>query len=196
MPAARPRRIAVPAARLALAVLATLSTRLSAQEAPSTRATVGRALRATSAPAIDGRDNDAVWRDATPMTAFRQFEPGENLEPTFRTEARAAFDDRYLYVLVRAFDPHPDSLASLLSRRDVKTASDQLKIIIDAYHDGRTGVELAVNPAGVKRDYSIYGDATEDATWDGVWDVATSIDSLGWIAEYRVPFIQLRFTAK
>ena len=158
--------------------------------------TAGHAIRADRAPEIDGRDSDAVWRRAVPMADFRQFEPGENLAPTFRTEARAAYDDRYLYVLVRAFDPHPDSLAALLSRRDVKTASDQLKIIIDAYHDGRTGVELAVNPAGVKRDYSIYGDITEDATWDGVWDVATRIDSAGWVAEYRVPFSQLRFTAK
>ena len=198
--ASRPRRPVVPAARGIVALLAVLITAavapLPAQDADSPRATVGHAIRATRAPEIDGLENDAVWRAATPMTAFRQFDPGENLEPTFRTEARAAYDDRYLYVIVRAFDPHPDSLASLLSRRDVKTASDQLKIIIDAYHDGRTGVELAVNPAGVKRDFSIYGDITEDATWDGVWDVATSIDSLGWVAEYRVPFSQLRFTAK
>ena len=181
---------------LCLALFTAPVASLRAQRADSARATVGQAIRATRAPEIDGRENDAVWRAATPMTAFRQFEPGENLEPTFRTEARAAYDDRYLYVIVRAFDPHPDSLSSLLSRRDVKTASDQLKIVIDAYHDGRTGIELVVNPAGVKRDYSIYGDITEDATWDGVWDVATSIDSLGWVAEYRVPFSQLRFTAK
>uniref|UniRef100_UPI0037C158AC DUF5916 domain-containing protein n=1 Tax=Gemmatimonas sp. TaxID=1962908 RepID=UPI0037C158AC len=200
MLASLPRRTVVPSARCTVALLAVLiaasTSRLPAQGTDSSRATVGQAVRATRAPDIDGRDTDAVWRDATPMTAFRQFEPGENLEPTFRTEARAAYDDRYLYVIVRAFDPHPDSLSSLLSRRDVKTASDQLKIVIDAYHDGRTGIELVVNPAGVKRDYSIYGDITEDATWDGVWDVATSIDSLGWVAEYRVPFSQLRFTAK
>ena len=153
-------------------------------------------MRAATPPTLDGRDDDAVWRLSPAMTEFRQFDPGENLPATFRTEARVAYDDRNLYVLVRAFDPHPDSIASLLSRRDVKTASDQLKIIIDAYKDGRTGVEMAVNPAGVKRDHSIYNDVTEDATWDGVWDVDTRIDSAGWVAEFRVPFSQLRFTAK
>jgi hypothetical protein len=161
---------------------------------PPDSQTVGRAVRATTAPTIDGRDTDAVWTIAPPMTDFRQFDPGENLPPTYRTEARVAYDNRNLYVLVRAYDPFPDSIQSLLSRRDVKTASDQLKIIIDAYHDRRSGVEMAVNPAGVKRDYSIYSDAVEDQTWDGVWDVATHIDSLGWIAEFRVPFSQLRFT--
>jgi hypothetical protein len=155
-----------------------------------------RAVRAERAPVIDGRSDDAVWSLAPVMSDFRQFDPAENVAPTFRTEARIAFDDRYLYVLVRAFDPHPDSLVSLLSRRDVKTASDQIKIIVDAYQDRRTGVELAVNPAGVKRDFSVYSDNIEDLTWDGVWDVATSIDSLGWQAEFRVPFAQLRFLAR
>ena len=116
---------------------------------------VGRAMRAGTPPTLDGRDDDAIWRVAPAMTDFRQFDPGENVPTTFRTEARVAYDDRNLYVIVRAFDPHPDSIASLLSRRDVKTVSDQIKIIVDAYKDRRTGVEMAVNPAGVKRDAEI-----------------------------------------
>ncbi|MCC6242956.1 MAG: carbohydrate binding family 9 domain-containing protein [Gemmatimonadaceae bacterium] len=160
------------------------------------RRTVARAVRAAAPPVIDGRDDDAIWRTAPVIDGFRQFDPGEDLPETFRTEARIAYDARHLFVIVRAFDPHPDSISALLSRRDVKTASDQLKIIIDAYKDRRTGIELAVNPAGVKRDFSMYGDVTEDATWDGVWDVATRIDSAGWVAEFRVPLSQLRFTSK
>ena len=166
---------------------------LTAQDAPQTTA---RALRTNRAPALDGRDDDAVWRLAPPMRGFRQFDPGEDLPPTFETEARVAYDDRYLYVFVRAFDPHPDSIIAPLSRRDVKTVSDQLKIIIDGYQDRRNGVEMAVNPSGVKRDYAIYNDIIEDPTWDGVWDVATQVDSLGWSAEFRVPFSQLRFPAR
>ena len=36
-------------------------------------------------------------------------------------------------------------------------------------------------------------DSEEDASWDAVWDVATRIDSLGWLAEFRLPLGQLRF---
>ena len=157
------------------------------------RAVSARAVRTDRAPVIDGRGDDAVWASAPASTDFREFDPGEDVPTSFRTEFRVAYDDKYLYVLVRAFDPSPDSIAPLLSRRDVKTASDQIKILIDAYKDRRTGVELAVNPAGVKRDYSIYSDVVEDGTWDGVWDVAVSIDSLGWVAEFAVPFSQLRY---
>ena len=91
------------------------------------------------------------------------------------------------------FDPHPDSIVSLLSRRDVKTQSEQIKIMIDSYHDRSTGYEFAVNPAGVKRDYYTYDDSREDITWDAVWDVATTIDSLGWTAEFRIPLSQIRY---
>ncbi len=164
--------------------------------APATTDSSGRAVRVQLAPVIDGRDDEAVWRSAPAMTQFRQFDPGEDQPTEFRTEVRVAYDEKNLYIAVRAFDPHPDSISSLLSRRDVKTASDQIKIIIDAYHDRRTGVEMAINPAGVKRDFSIYSDVVEDATWDGVWDAAARVDSLGWVAEFRVPFSQLRFTAR
>ena len=33
----------------------------------------------------------------------------------------------------------------------------------------------------------------EDLNWDAVWQVATRIDPVGWTAEYRIPFSQLRF---
>jgi hypothetical protein len=162
---------------------------------PTDRETTGRAVRVSQPPVIDGRDDDAAWKVAPPMTGFRQFDPGEDVDPSFRTETRVVYDDVYLYVLVRAYDPHPDSIVSLLSRRDVKTASDQIKVMIDAFHDQRTGLEFEINPAGVKLDYAIYSDLTEDITWDGVWDGAAQIDAKGWVAEFRIPFSQLRFHA-
>lgn len=155
--------------------------------------TTARAARARTVPVIDGRDDDAAWAVAPVIDDFRQFTPTEDGDPSFRTEARILFDDRNLYVVVRAFDPHPDSILALLSRRDVRTNSDQLKILVDGYKDRRTGIQLMLNPAGVKRDASIYSDYIEDMTWDGVWDGAAAVDSLGWVAEFRLPFSQLRF---
>jgi hypothetical protein len=142
---------------------------------------------------IDGRDDDEVWRRALAITAFRQFRPVEDGEPRFATETKVAYDSRNFYVFIRAFDPHPDSILKLLARRDVRTASDQLKIIVDSYHDRRTGYEFAVNPAGVKRDYAVYDDGNEDDAWDGVWEAGTQVDSLGWTAEFRIPLSQMRY---
>lgn len=182
-------RLCVPAVLLALAGP------LSVSSQPREAEGRARVERTDQPVVVDGRDTDAVWARAPRVDQFRQFAPTEDGAPTFRTEVRAAYDDRRLYVFVRAFDPHPDSLLSLLSRRDVKTNSDQLKIIIDGYRDRRTGIELMVNPAGVKRDAAIYSDIVEDMTWDGIWDVGVAIDSLGWTAEFAVPFSQVRFNA-
>jgi len=151
------------------------------------------AARANQPPIIDGRDDDAAWRGAKVITGFRVFDPKEDGDPAFPTEVRIAYDAQNLYAFARMFDPHPDSIQSLLSRRDVKTQSEQIKLLIDSYHDRRTGYEFAVNPAGVKRDYYTYDDSQEDATWDAVWDVATRIDSLGWTAEFRIPLSQIRY---
>ncbi|HKW40337.1 MAG TPA: DUF5916 domain-containing protein [Gemmatimonadales bacterium] len=163
---------------------------------PPTTATRASAVRATTAVVIDGRDDDEVWRRAPAITQFREFQPKEDGDPRFPTEAKVAYDDRNLYVFIRAFDPHPDSILKLLARRDVRAATDQLKIMIDSYHDRRNGFEFAVNPAGVKRDYAIYNDAQEDDAWDAVWDVATQVDSLGWTAEFRIPLSQLRYVPR
>jgi len=151
------------------------------------------AMRATLPPAIDGADGDAVWARAPRLDAFRVFDPVEDGEPTFRTEARIAYDDRNLYVFVRAFDARPDSIVALLSRRDERTPSDYVRVIVDSYHDRRTGYQFMVNPAGVQRDIYLYNDSQEDVTWNAVWDVKTAIDSLGWTAEFRIPLSQLRF---
>ncbi len=161
---------------------------------PETPATA-RAVRINRAPVIDGRDDDAAWQSAPLIDAFRQFAPAEDAPTAFRTTTRVVYDAKNIYVFVRAYDPHPDSIVSLLSRRDVRTNSDQIKILFDSYHDRRTGVELIVNPAGVQRDAAMYSDVVEDMSWDGVWEASAKIDSLGWTAEFRVPFSQLRFNA-
>ena len=154
------------------------------------------ATRITRPPVLDGRTDDPIWVDARVIDQFLEYEPNEGAVPRFKTEVRITYDDKYLYILARMHDPAPDSIVSLLSRRDVRTQSEQLKIVIDSYHDRRTAYQFAVNPAGVKRDYYVYNDAEEDDSWDAIWDVATAIDSLGWVAEMRIPFSQLRFANK
>jgi len=154
---------------------------------------IGHAVRVTRAPELDGRDDDEAWGGVPVFDGFRQAEPAEDGEPAFPTVARVVYDERNLYVFVRAHDPHPDSIVARLSRRDLGTSSDQIGLVIDAYHDRRTGVLLAVNPAGVRFDAVAFLDNQQDPAWDGVWDVATSVDSSGWTAEFRIPFSQLRF---
>ena len=163
---------------------------------PLPTATTVQATRTAAAPVLDGRDDDVVWKSSPVIGPFLEARPAEGAEPKLRTEARIAYDEHNLYAFIRAFDPHPDSIVSLLSRRDEQPASDYVTLMLDPYHDRRTGYEFSVNPAGVKADYAIFNDGDEDVAWDAVWDAATRIDSLGWTAEYRIPLSQLHYSAK
>jgi hypothetical protein len=179
-----------------LGVLLVLQTQATTTLPPAPGATTARATRAAQPPVLDGRDDEAVWKSAPIIDQFLQAKPSEGAPARLRTEARTLYDSHNLYVFVRAFDSHPDSIVSLLSRRDEQTASDEIILLLDPYHDRRTGYEFVVNPAGVKSDYAIYNDGNEDVAWDGVWDAATAIDSLGWTAEYRIPLSQLHYAAR
>ena len=156
--------------------------------------TSATAVRAEGTITIDAKDDDAAWKSAPPITAFQQWRPNEGKPARFKTEAKIVYDAANLYVFVRAFDPHPDSIKKLLERRDSFTSSDMIWIFVDSYHDKRTGYEFGVNAAGVKMDQAVYDDGNEDGAWDAVWDVATRIDSLGWTAEFRIPLSQMRYS--
>jgi uncharacterized protein DUF5916/cellulose/xylan binding protein with CBM9 domain len=153
-----------------------------------------RASRASTPISIDGKLNEPAWSSAAPAGDFIQSYPKVGAPPTDPTEVRVLYDDAALYVGVRMFDAHPDSIAAQLARRDASGIySDWLHVIIDSYHDRRNAFRFTVNPRGVQKDVLHSDDRNEDLNWDAVWEVATTIDSLGWTAEYRIPFSQLRF---
>ena len=144
---------------------------------------------------IDGQINDAVWSRAEPIDTFVQRYPKEGAPPSFRTVARVLCDDDAIYVSITAYDPDPAQIKGYLTRRDVDSASDWLRVYIDSYHDRRTAYSFAVNPAGVKVDTYHFNDTGEDLSWDAVWDVTVHRDGDGWHAAFRIPYSQLRFSS-
>ncbi|MGD8727841.1 MAG: DUF5916 domain-containing protein, partial [Gemmatimonadales bacterium] len=143
---------------------------------------------------LDGRLDEPEWLTAEVATGFTQIMPDDGSEPTERTEVRILFDESALYIGARMYDSEPAAIARRLGRRDSYTSSDLFWASIDSYHDHRTAFVFAVNPAGVRRDEITTNDDLEgDMSWDPVWDVATRVDSLGWTAEMRIPFSQIRF---
>lgn len=156
-----------------------------------------RASRRATPVVIDGRLDDAAWAGAAPSGGFVQAFPKPGVAPPDATEIRVLYDDDALYVGIRMFDAHPDSIASGLARRDATAAtgiySDWVHLVIDSYHDRRTAFRFSTTPRGVQKDVYTYNDGSEDLNWDAVWEVGTRVDSLGWVAEYRIPLSQLRF---
>jgi hypothetical protein len=142
---------------------------------------------------IDGKLNEQVWQNPG-IDDFTQKDPKEGEKATEKTIAWIAYDDEYLYCAAKLYDTHPDSIVGRLSRRDNFGDSDWFGFAVDSYHDRRTAFYFKITPAGSIEDGIFFNDSWSDASWDGVWDYATSIDSDGWSVEIKIPYSQLRFT--
>lgn len=150
---------------------------------------VTRAVPRSGPVIIDGRLDEAAWQTAPAITHFTQQQPVEGAPPTQRTDVRILYDNAAIYIGARMYETGgAAAVTSRLTRRDNNPSSDVLRIDFDPYHDRLHSVEFDVNPAGWR------GDATNyDRSWDPVWEAAGHVDSLGWTAEVRIPFSQLRF---
>ncbi|HZE08125.1 MAG TPA: DUF5916 domain-containing protein [Gemmatimonadaceae bacterium] len=173
------------------------SSKNSPQTASPTGTKVMRASRLSGSISIDGKLDEPAWAAAVPATDFMQSYPNVGAKPTDSTSVRVLYDDDALYVGVRMFDSDPKLIAAQLARRDATGIySDWLHVMIDSYRDRRTSFRFSVNPRGVQKDVLEYNDNNgEDVNWDAVWQVATTVDTAGWTAEYRIPFSQLRFSS-
>ncbi|NOY77703.1 MAG: carbohydrate binding family 9 domain-containing protein [Calditrichaeota bacterium] len=144
---------------------------------------------------IDGKLTDPVWQRAPKADDFIQQQPDEGKPATQKTTLQVAYDNQNLYIGIRAFDTRPDSIFAQLTRRDQLSQGDWLGVAIDSYFDHRTAFVFGVNAVGVQMDMLVSNDgSTEDTNWNAVWRVSISRDSLGWSAEFQIPFSQLRFS--
>jgi uncharacterized protein DUF5916 len=172
---------------------------------------IARAGVVATPPVIDGRLDDTVWRSAVPLADFVQRELREGDPVTERTEVRVLTDGEALYVGAWLYDRGGITPGEKV--RDVAlTNSDYFAVILDTYLDRQNGFVFATTPAGVEHDGQVVkegegGGVTVtgqtraqsgsmggfNLNWDGSWKVATSADSAGWYAEFRIPFSTLRY---
>src|SRR2546422_4946838 len=168
-----------------------------------------------TAPVIDGRLNDPAWLEATPVTGFVQRELQEAAPGTERTEVRIVTDGQALYVGAWLYDSDPAGIVAGEQVRDGDISkSDYFGILLDTYHDRQNGFVFTTTPAGIEYDAQVVSEGEGggiqlpgqpramagslggfNLNWDGTWTVATSVDSLGWYAEFRIPFTTLRYGA-
>ena len=152
------------------------------------------AVRLASPVEVDGALAEPAWQGPPGLTRFVQTDPIEGAVATESTWVWFAYDEHALYVAARMWDAHPDSIVAPLFRRDNMVATDFAGVMLDPFHDHRTGYEFVVTPSGSLLDATTSNDGSEDFSWDGVWEARARRDGSGWTCEMRIPFSQLRFT--
>ena len=183
--------------------------------AATQQAPVAHARAVITPPLIDGRLTDPAWREATPVTGFVQRELHEGAPVTERTEVRILTDGQALYVGAWLYDSDPIGIVSGEQVRDGDISkSDYFGILLDTYHDRQNGFVFTTTPAAIEYDAQVVNEGEGggiqlpgqtramagslgglNLNWDGTWTVATSVDSGGWYAEFRIPFTTLRHGA-
>jgi len=148
----------------------------------------------TARPTIDGVLNDACWQTGEWAGDFTQLLPTEGAKPTQNTKIKILYDDKNIYVAIRAFDTEPDKISRKLGRRD-ELYGDMVGINFDSYHDHRTGFEFTVTAAGQKIDLILFNPMAWDMNWNAVWYVKTGLEDSAWVAEYEIPLSQLRYSS-
>ena len=96
---------------------------------------------------IDGVLDEPAWQQALVFELLWETDPGENVEPTVRTECRMFYDRRNLYYGCHAFDPEPEKIRARYRDRDAAAFSDDLLgLSIDPFDSQNRSFVLDVNP--------------------------------------------------
>ncbi len=162
------------------------------------------AVRADRPPVVDGVLDEELWGRVPPASQFVQQEPSEGAPATERTEIRIVYDARNLYIGIRADDSAPDGIIATEMRRDSDRLLDEdnVQIVLDTFHDQRSGYMFVTTPLGARLEQQVSDDgegggrgsnSAVNRNWDGVWEAAARIGDAGWSAEVVIPISTLRF---
>ena len=109
-------------------------------------------VRTREAPRIDGRLDDAVWRNATHLTEFVQIAPVEGAPGSERTEVWMAYDDDNLYFAFYAHYSDPGMVRVFRADRDEIRGDDRISVLFDTFLDQQRAYQFTVNGYGVQGD--------------------------------------------
>ena len=151
-------------------------------------------VRTDTPPVIDGVLDEDAWRNAAMIDDLHQIQPNEYAEASQPTAVYLLYDDDALYVGARMFAEDPDQVtARILRQGELTWGDDWFALMIDPFHDHRSGYRFQTNPNGLRHE-GLYQNVTEQQwEWQGIWDAAASINDEGWVAEMAIPFKTLSF---
>jgi len=155
-----------------------------------------RIVRIDRAPVVDGVLDDAAWSQAAMLDDLHEVQPTEYADASERTVIYLMFDDDALYVGARLYDSEPAEIRDRILRQGERVwADDWFSVILDPFHDRRSGYRFLTNPNGIRQE-GIYQNVTDtEWEWQGIWETAASKNDEGWVTEIKIPFKSLSFDA-
>jgi Domain of unknown function (DUF5916) len=149
---------------------------------------------------IDGKLDEASWKQATPIKELIEFRPTP-FKPeatTNRTETFVMYNNEGIYFGGKCYEQTMDSVTRELVGRDGFGNNDFIGISFDTYKDNQNGFEYFLTPLSEQFDAKISvnnnsDNGGEDFSWNAVWEGKCIIEKDGWSFEMFVPFSAIRF---
>ncbi|GAA4823070.1 DUF5916 domain-containing protein [Algivirga pacifica] len=158
-----------------------------------------KAERTTVRPTIDGKLDEEAWTKH-PWGfegKFVQTTPNNGEESRVSSAIRILYDDDAIYVGVRMYDPNPDSIPRQSGFRDsFYDNADAIGIMFDTYNKQQNAMGFMTTVSGVQSDFTSTNESDPDPSWNALWKSQVSIDEQGWVAEFEIPYVSLRFPKK
>jgi hypothetical protein len=145
---------------------------------------------------LDGVIDEADWLSADVATDFYMVMPYDTSYSEAVSEIRMTYDDHAIYLSLVFYDviEGPRIVESL--RRDFNFGNnDNFLLFLDPFNDQTTGYSFGVNAAGAMWDGTMSDGHMVHLIWDAKWEVVTRSYDDKWVAEMRIPFKSIRYTA-
>ncbi len=178
---------------LALMLIGTFNAAAEGNDPPKSKQV--QPIRTDTPPIIDGKLDDAVWSQASVVNELHEVFPFEFDPPSQETEFYLLYDKDALYVGVRVLESDPSTITAQNLKQGTETLfhDDFIAIMLDPFHDRRSGYKFLTNPNGVRAE-SLFVNTTEQIfDWDGIWETKSVITDEGWTTELAIPFKTLSF---
>lgn len=160
------------------------------------------ARRFTGTIKIDGKLDDAAWKEAPLATNFVELRPiaFRKEEAANRTEVYFLYNDLGVYIGGYCHEKSKDSIQTELIGRDNFGSNDFIGVVFDTYNDKINGFEYFLTPLNEQMDAKQAppdnNGNSEDFSWNGVWKSGTNVVSDGWTFEFFIPYSAIRFSKK
>ena len=126
-------------------------------------------LRAASPIRIDGKLEDAAWRNAPWTSVFVDIEGDAKPKPRFQTRAKMMWDDQYFYVAAMLEEPHV--WATLTAHDSVIFRDNDFEVFLNPSGDGKNYFEFEMNALNTGWDLFLPKPYREGGKADNSWEI-------------------------
>lgn len=149
----------------------------------------------TGSISLDGVLDETEWSSAPLIDELKTIVPVENGTPSGRTTVQVLAHPKYLVIGIVCYDDDPASIINFSKLRDSDLENeDHVRIVIDPFMDGQSGIIFAVNASGARYDALVSNRGeSENEAWDAIWEAKTNINADGWSVEIKIPIQSFSF---